>query len=313
MKNKWKISALLVSFALLLSACGESKEQASSTASGTSQAAAEASSTEETSSESTASSPTTSEDSVPEATDVLQKMNAYYEDGKAFHMLMESNFYGGTMLMDVTADSLGNSYVRVSEKAPPNASEESLDAIETYNIVESGHIVSYITVDSGENWMKMSQEVNNMSSTPSASETAASYAELAKKMSMSRENGAYIFSGTITRQDIKNNKSLFPQGGGEAVPAFQDLILDDIPFHLAVDEKDFHIREMSLQMTIAAGATSEESAAGADSTPQSMALSFILRDMVIDNSLTITLPEKAKNAKEFDMRDDALQQPSSGN
>lgn len=312
MKNTWKISAVALSFALLLSACGGDKEQASSTESSASQVSTEASSNQEITSESTASSPVTSADSMPEAVDVLKKMNAYYEGGKAFHMTTESNFLGGTMVMDVTADSLGNSYVRVSEKTPPNASKESLDAVETYNIVESGHIVSYITMDGGENWMKMSQEVGKTSPTPSASETAASYAELAKKMSMSRENSAYVFSGTITRQDMTNNKILFPQGG-EGMQAFQDLLLDDIPFHLVVDETDFHIREMSMQMTIALSAPSEESTAGAGSMPQSMDLSFILRDMVVDNSLTITLPEAAKDAQEFDIQDDASQQPSSDN
>lgn len=294
MKKKLTLFALLATISLSLMACSGKKEEKTTSESGAS--ASVAGSVSQSADPESSSSASTSVEAISSTAaltkeQVVDQLKAYYGDAKAIRMDMEMNM-GATSKQTIVVDAHQNMHMTMDI-------EEGTTA-EMYVMKDGDSSVTYMSMDGGKTFTKQAESGLAVSSFQSKGN---SYSLFAQFLDMNVDGANYVFSGTVSLEEIANSPEMKEAFSSTLNGASLNIMGDSIPMRVVVDGTDFHIAEFTMDMTEMLQSAMKEIAKGQSNDKSAdlsgMQFQVTTRNIVVTGIEDIVLPEAAKAASEL--------------
>ncbi len=272
MKQFKKIIALLLVFAFILTGCGNKADNASTE--------------------------TGAKISDEEKAEILKKSNEYYENSNAMKFTSSMEMLGNSVDMDGVVDADKNIYMNMKMGKDME--------MKLYIMKEDGAYVQYMSMD-GKEYVKMKDINASFDQQADSMLEKGQGVQIPEYYTAVKEGNDYVFDGAPTFKEIAENEALKKGLASSNEELLQGLdfskLEGKLPIHLVISGEDYHIKELTMDMTemmkALFGAILEQTSEEVSSEAIDLEFKMVIKEIVNTDITKIELPEEAKNAQDF--------------
>ena len=272
MRQFKNIVALLLVFAFILTGCGNKTDNASSEAN--------------------------TKISEEEKVEILKKSNAYYENSQAMKFTSSMKMLGNSIDMDCVIDADKNMQMNMKMG-------EDME-MKMYIMQEDGAYVQYMSMD-GESYIKTKDINDSFNQQADAMLQKGNGVQVPEYYTAVKDGKDYVFDGAPTFKELAENEEFKKSMSSSNQELLKNLDFSQfegtLPIHLVISGEDYHIKELTINMTemmkAMFGAMLEQSSEEVSSEALDLEFNMVIRDVVNTDVPKVELPEAAKNAQDF--------------